>query len=207
MGCLSRFENCRNSRGWGGGRWGGGETSTCGMEIPGVWGSKAKVPSLGVIDIFWNYTICPFSTTCNPDYHNSLKSWWGWSIIYVQYMYKFFFEWFFYFDRKFLVPCIEKQLLGQHLCSILQKGLFVYSSIHHCMSGISLSTYSHLSPFSLLLPYDITVWPLIYKKRCNPNNHVKVKVFLKYTKKGFKEKQTFHGCSLFYHSFASKATQ
>lgn len=72
VGCLSRFENCRNSRGWG-----GGGTSTCGMEIPGVWGSKAKVPSLGVFDIFWFYTICPFSTTCNPDYHNSLKSWWG----------------------------------------------------------------------------------------------------------------------------------
>ena len=68
-GCLSRFENYRNSRALGGG---GGSTSTHGVEIPGVWGSKVKVPSLGVIDIFWNYTICPFSTTCDLDYHISL---------------------------------------------------------------------------------------------------------------------------------------
>ena len=32
---------------------------------------------------------------------------------------------FIYFSRKPLIPCIEKQLLGQHLTSILQKGKLI----------------------------------------------------------------------------------
>ena len=32
-------------------------TSTPWMEIPRGWGSKAKVPSVGGKDIFWNYTL------------------------------------------------------------------------------------------------------------------------------------------------------
>ena len=31
----------------------------------------------------------------------------------------------FLFSRKPLIPCVEKQLLGQHLSSILQKGKFI----------------------------------------------------------------------------------
>ena len=39
------------------GREGGFFTNPSGMEIPRGWGVKTKKPSVGGMDIFWNYTI------------------------------------------------------------------------------------------------------------------------------------------------------
>ena len=51
----NQFEKLWNSRGWGGegGLW----QATPAIEIPEGWGSKAKVPSMGGMNIFWNFTL------------------------------------------------------------------------------------------------------------------------------------------------------
>ena len=51
MGYPTKLENYGNSR-----RWGGISQASAGMENPGGWGSKTKVPSVGGMDIFWNTT-------------------------------------------------------------------------------------------------------------------------------------------------------
>lgn len=45
VGCLSRFENCRNSRGWGGG--GGGEQAPVEWKFQGCGDLKQKCPPWG----------------------------------------------------------------------------------------------------------------------------------------------------------------
>ena len=53
-GYPTKLKTYGNSRRCGDG-W--GRQATLGMKIPGGWGSKAKVPSVGGIDIFFNYTL------------------------------------------------------------------------------------------------------------------------------------------------------
>jgi len=189
---------------------GGGEEGGLTSTPWNVGGSKAKVPSAGVIDIFWNYTICPFSTTCDPDYHISLKSWWSWSIIYMylQYMYRFILNGFSFLTGNFLFLVLKNSCWGNTYAAFFRKVcLYTVQSITVCPALASLSISISLPSLPCSPNYDITVWPLIYKKLCNANNHVKVTFFWKYTEKGFRENQTFQGCSLFFHGLTCKATQ